>query len=85
MNEFITQTQIGRLYKGSKRPTATSHEVGVWLEELGFRKDGKPTAKARNYGLVTKRASRGNDGFPVFVWHCGITKYLDQHHERIDP
>ena len=85
MNEFLTQTQIGLLYKGSKRPTATSHEVGIWLEELGFRENGKPTELARALGLVTRRASRGNNDFPVFVWHIGITKWLDEHHERIDP
>ena len=82
---FLTQTQIGRFFKGSHGEHATSHEVGGWLDEAGLREGGKPTYQAVLSGLVSKRASRGNRDFPVVVWHPDIIKILEaEGHERIE-
>lgn len=79
IHEYLTQTQIGRFFKGEIREHATSHEVGRWLDEYGLRDSrGQPTIEAVLSGLVRKKPSRGNRAFPVTVWHPQIIEMLEQ-------
>ncbi len=75
MNEFLSLTEIGKLYHGAKRPTASSHEIGSWFENLGLRENGRPTAKAFNEGFVDTRPSRGS-GTYFYVWNKQKTTEL---------
>ena|SRR5579872_525796 len=59
--EFMTQTQIGKLFGVS------SHKIGDWLRGLGLRdEDGKPTEEAHR-GQFCKTAPSGQNGYH-WVW-----------------
>ena len=77
-DDFITQTEIGTFFKGSKKTEATSHEIGRWLEESGFRQGGQPTHNAILSGLVSKRACSWSPDFKVFVWRPEIIEILER-------
>lgn len=71
--EFLTQTQLGRLFGSS------SHEVGRWLKELGLRDfTGKPTEGAHDGGFCTTAPS-GETGFH-YVWKAEKTVALLREH-----
>lgn len=61
LSEFMSMTQIGRLFGVS------SHKIGAWLTAIGLREDGNPTHIARNGGYVTTVPNGRNDGF-YWVW-----------------
>lgn len=57
----MTQTQLGELFG------VTSHKIGQWLKDLGFRdEDGKPTEVAHD-GHFCKQAPSGPSGYH-WVW-----------------
>ncbi len=70
MNDFLSLTEIGRLYGVS------SHQVGKWLKGLGLRSgDGSPSAQAFNEKYVAQRPSR-QPGTYYHVWHATRTTAL---------
>ncbi|MDY3558438.1 hypothetical protein R5W23_005553 [Gemmata sp. JC673] len=78
MSEFLSLTEIGRLYGVS------SHQVGKWLKETKLRtQDGKPSHTAFDWGLVTTRPSRGFATY-YYVWDADkVTGIIDAAgHER---
>ena len=77
-DDFLTQTEIGTYFKGSKKPEASSHEVGRWFCEIGLRRGGKPTHAAVLSGLVSKRACSWSPDFKVFVWRPEIIEILER-------
>jgi hypothetical protein len=67
MNEYLSLTELGRLYGVS------SHVVGRWLKGLGLRTtDGRPSAEAFGQGYVAQRPSR-QPGTYFWVWHTDKT------------
>ena len=67
MNEYLSLTDLGRLYGVS------SHVVGRWLKGLGLRtKDGRPSAEAFAQGYVAQRPSR-QPGTYFWIWHADKT------------
>jgi hypothetical protein len=67
MNEYLSLTELGRLYGVS------SHVVGRWLKGLGLRTtDGRPSAEAFGQGYVAQRPSRQR-GTYFWVWHADKT------------
>ena len=66
MSEFITQTDLGKLYGVS------SHQIGKWLSGLGLREDGRPTTTAIRDGFV-KQAPSTQPSTYFWVWHNAKT------------
>ena len=67
MSDFLTQTQLGKLYGVS------SHQIGKWLKNLGLRtEDGKPSKKAIRDGMV-KQAPSTQPGTYFWNWHKAKT------------
>lgn len=63
MNEFLTQTDLGRLFGVS------SHVIGRWLVETGLRtREKRPSRKAFDGGFV-KQAPTGRGSGYFYVWH----------------
>ncbi len=60
--KFVTMREIGGIYG------ATSHEVGKWLTDLGYRKDGYPTKSAQNENLTTSIPNPKDPDFFVHGW-----------------
>jgi hypothetical protein len=70
MNDYMTMTQIGKLYGVS------SHKIGKWLRGLGLRDaDGTPSAEAFNDNFVVQRPSR-QPGTYFYVWNRALTTAL---------
>lgn len=75
---YLTQTQLGSLFG------ATSHEIGIWLVELGLRdqKSKKPTNEARRGGYC-ETAPSGQVGYH-WVWNAEKTvEILRQANHRL--
>ena len=67
MNEYLSLTELGRLYGVS------SHVVGRWLKGLGLRTEcGRPSREAFAQGYVTQRPSR-HPGTYFWIWHAAKT------------
>ena len=67
MSEFMSQTELGRLYGVS------SHKIGKWLMSCGLRTlQGKPSPRAFQEGFVEQRMSRTIDTY-FWVWHVQKT------------
>ena len=67
MNEYLSLTELGRLYGVS------SHVVGKWLKGLGLRtQDGRPSPEAYTQGYVVQRPSR-HPGTYFWIWHADKT------------
>ena len=67
MNEYLSLTELGRLYGVS------SHVVGRWLKGLGLRtEDGRPSEKAFSEDYVSRRPSR-HPGTYFWIWHTDKT------------
>lgn len=67
MNEYLSLTEIGRMYGVS------SHVAGRWLKGLGLRTEsGQPSAQAFNGRYVSQRPSR-YPGTYYYVWHAEKT------------
>ena len=67
MNEYLSLTELGRLYGVS------SHVVGRWLKGLGLRtEDGRPSEKAFSEDYVSRRPSR-HPGTYFWIWHADKT------------
>ncbi len=67
MNEYLSLTELGRLYGVS------SHVVGRWLKGLGLRtQDGRPSPEAFAQSYVTQRPSR-QPGTYFWIWHADKT------------
>lgn len=60
-SKYVTMTEIGKAYG------ATSHEVGHWLNCLGYRSDGRPTEQAFSENMTKQLPSR-NPGTYVWGW-----------------
>jgi hypothetical protein len=76
--DYLTQTQLGQLFG------ATSHEVGRWLRELGFkRSDNRPSDEAIRSGVV-ESVTDGTVRFPA--WNKEkVVKLLEANgHHRSD-
>lgn len=78
MSEFKTLTELGR------DCGVTSHKVGRWLTDLGYRHKGQPTAKAFAEKLVTDREST-NPGTYFWVWHAEKTMRVLQEAGVLEP
>ena len=58
--DFLTQTQIGKVFG------ASAMQVGRWLMSLGLKeRDGRPSAKAERAGLV-QMVGDGRSQFPAW-------------------
>ena len=89
MNEFISLTDLGRLYGVS------SHKVGKWLKELGLRtRSGDPSPIAFADGMVEKCNST-QPGTYFYLWHferttaifdgmCYPRAVLNSHEQQTD-
>jgi len=70
MNDFLSLTEIGKLYGVS------SHVVGRWLKNLGLRTEsGSPSIQAFNEKYVSQRPSR-QPGTYYHVWDAKKTTDL---------
>lgn len=70
MNDFISLTEIGKLYGVS------SHVVGKWLKGLGLRTEsGAPSVQAFREKYVAQRPSTQPGTF-FYVWHGARTTAL---------
>lgn len=68
-NSYAPMRDIGQEFGLS------SHQLGRVLTEIGFRKDGKPTAKAFQAGWVAQRFATGGSNY-IWAWHVGKTRTL---------
>ena len=76
--DYLTQTQLGQLFG------ATSHEVGRWLKELGFKRlDGRPSEEAIRSGMA-KNVTNGPLHFPVWNKEKAVTLFEANGHRRED-
>ena len=57
---FVNQGQLGEIFGG------TSHDVGRWLDAIGLRSGGRPTARAFQGGYVSSSG-------PGYCWDCDKT------------
>jgi hypothetical protein len=76
--EYLTQSQLGQLFG------ATSHEVGRWLKELGFKRpDNRPSDEAMRSGIAAN-VTNGPVRFPA--WNKEeVVKLLESNgHRRAD-
>ena len=70
MNEYLSLTEIGRVYGVS------SHAVGKWLKKLGLRAEsGQPSADAFRDKYVAQRPSTQPGTF-FYVWDAKTTTAL---------
>lgn len=70
MIEFSSLKELGMVYGVS------SHQVGKWLKNLGFRtEDGKPSENAFSEGMVRQCPSTQPGTF-FYVWHRAKTTEL---------
>ena len=67
MSDYLTQTQLGKLYGVS------SHQIGKWFKNLGLRTEsGQPSNDAFTSGMV-KQAPSTQPGTYFWVWHKSKT------------
>ena len=70
MNEFLTLSEIGKVYGVS------SHQVGKWLKGLQLRTEaGQPSQTAFNGGYV-RQAPSTQPGTYFYVWNAAKTAAL---------
>ena len=63
MREFVTQTELGRLFG------ATSHVIGKWLVECGLRTETRKPSRTAFKGGFVEQAPSGRNGGYFYVWH----------------
>lgn len=78
--EFMSLTQLGEIFGVS------SHQVGNWLVEIGFRTESKRPCKLAFENDVVKEGPSRGQGYN-WVWHAeGTVKSLEAAgHKRVFP
>ena len=76
--DYLTQSQLGQLFG------ATSHEIGRWLRELGFKRtDNRPSDEAIRSGVV-ENVMNGSVHFPAWNKEKVVTLLEANGHRRSD-
>ena len=76
--EYLTQTQLGQLFG------ATSHEIGRWLKELGYKRpNNRPSDEAILSGMANN-VTIGPVHFPVWNKEEVVTLLEANGHRRSD-
>lgn len=73
---YMSMTEIGQLFYKDLRSasSATSHDVGRWLQDIGLRtKDKSPSLNATESGIAIQKLTGKNKDIPNHYWEPNQT------------